>query len=309
MNQFLRHMPAVAAYSQRLAALQNVWDSLSLLSQMSGDGTNIGQTREAFESLSRELVQQLSSETAFKTIFDMRAKAQVAIDIMVRNLFERTADIGFLSTDDDIVAFMQSATNGVEVTSQQVNAIRKRLKEYVAKYSVYGNIVLLSIEGNVIAQLDEHIAIQHSNDPIINKALTTTSGYVEAYDSSDLLGNQTGLIYAYRIEGQQRNLGVLCLCFRFEDETQAIFRKLLGANDWSVITFLDHAGNVIASSDVWQVPLHAKLEMVREDEGRITRFGGREYLTISRHTQGYQGYQGPGWVAHVMVPLANAFEQ
>jgi chemotaxis signal transduction protein len=102
---------------------------------------------------------------------------------------------------------------------------------------------------------------------------------------------------------------VLCLCFRFEDETQAIFRKLLGANDWSVITFLDHAGNVIASSDVWQVPLHAKLEMVMEDEGRITRFGGREYLTISRHTQGYQGYQGPGWVAHVMVPLANAFEQ
>lgn len=33
-------MPVVEAYDHGLAALQNVWDSLSLLSQMSGDGTD-----------------------------------------------------------------------------------------------------------------------------------------------------------------------------------------------------------------------------------------------------------------------------
>lgn len=33
-------------------------------------------------------------------------KAQTTIDIFIRNLFERTADVGFLATDDDLVAFM-----------------------------------------------------------------------------------------------------------------------------------------------------------------------------------------------------------
>jgi len=37
----------------------------------------------------------------------MEAKAQVAVDIVIRNLFERTADIGFLATDDDIREFIR----------------------------------------------------------------------------------------------------------------------------------------------------------------------------------------------------------
>ena len=32
----------------------------------------------------------------------MKFKASVAIDVLIRNLFERTADIGFLATDNDI---------------------------------------------------------------------------------------------------------------------------------------------------------------------------------------------------------------
>ncbi|MDP2804813.1 MAG: chemotaxis protein CheW, partial [Gallionellaceae bacterium] len=33
-----------------------------------------------------------------------------------------------------------------------------------------------------------------------------------------------------------------------------------------------------------------------------------EYLAVTRATQGYQGYMGPGWYGHVMLPLEHAFD-
>jgi chemotaxis signal transduction protein len=313
-NRFLRHMPVVEAYGQRLAALQNVWDSLSLLSQMSGDGTNMGHTREAFESLSGELVKQLSAETSRKAVVELRAKAQVAIDVMVRNLFERTADIGFLCTDDDIVQFMQQATRPAKDSdddaAQLARAIRKRLQEYVAKYSVYQNVILLAPDGRVLVQLDESNAVTHSCDALIAKALSSTQPYVESYGPTDLVASgEAALLYSYRVEHQQQTLGVLCLYFRFEDETRAIFDKLRAAEDWAVLALLDASGRVIASSDIWQLPLHAPMPLALEEGGQVVRFAGREYLAVTRRTQGYQGYCGPGWLAHAMVPLEHAFEQ
>lgn len=44
----------------------------------------------------------LGTETHKKTVLACEARAQVATDILVRNLFERTADIGFLAADDII---------------------------------------------------------------------------------------------------------------------------------------------------------------------------------------------------------------
>lgn len=309
IKRFSRHMPAVEAYGQRLAALQNVWDSLSLLSQMNGDGANMGQTREAFESLSRELVNQLSAETSRTAVLELRAKAQVAIDIMVRNLFERTADIGFLCTDDDIVRYAQDAARGA-VEAGATRALRKRLQEYVAKYSVYQNVVLLGSDGTVLVQLDEHDTVARSSDPLIAAALNSTQPYVERYGVSDLAGHgKPALIYAYRVQTGSRALGVLCLCFRFDDEAQAIFDKLRNDDDWTVLALLDPAGRVIASSDHWQLPIDAPLTLALQDEGRVVRFAGREYLAVTRPAQGYQGYLGPGWLAHAMVPLEHAFER
>src|SRR3569833_3428325 len=101
MSRLTKYMPAVVGYRERLATLQGAWDSLALLSHLSDDGTNLSNTREAFESLAADLVTHLETETHKKALLAARARAQVAIDILVRNLFERTADIGFLAADDD----------------------------------------------------------------------------------------------------------------------------------------------------------------------------------------------------------------
>jgi chemotaxis signal transduction protein len=302
-------MPVVASYGQRLTALQTVWDSLSLLSQMSGDGNDMGRTRQAFETLSNELVHQLAAETRRKTLQELGARAQVTIDVLVRNLYERTADIGFLCLDDQIAEFLESRAGGATQDPGAHAVLCRRLREYVEKYSVYQDVVLLDTDGLVLARLDDAADVPRSADPLVAEALNTGRSYVERYAPSDLYpGNGPVLLYAWRLARAGRNLGVLCLRFRFEDEMRAIFAKLLGPDDWTVLTLVEPSGRVIASSDPWQIPPGAPLTLARSGQSEVVRFAGREYLAATRDSQGYQGYSGPGWVGHALVPLEHAFD-
>ena len=55
--------------------------------------------------------------------------------------------------------------------------------------------------------------------------------------------------------------------------------------------------------------LGQKLEVSEDERGWVlTRFAGREYLAVTRRTQGYQGYMGPGWMGHTLIPLQHAFD-
>ncbi len=117
-------------------------------------------------------------------------------------------------------------------------------------------------------------------------------------------------IFAFRVADESGSvLGVLCLVFRFDDEMELIFSKLLAADDWTVVTILDAAGVVIASSDPIHIPVGAKLMRIFDAEYKIVKFGSLEYIATSRAAQPYQGYHGPDWCGHAMVPLQHAFDE
>ncbi len=313
----IRHMNAVEEYRAVLQNLQTVWDNLTLLGQLSDTGTDMSGTRQAFNQLTGVLLNQLGSETLKKCVLEMTAKAQVAIDILVRNLFERTADIGFLATDEDIRQFVSKAAEyrhniHAERELRPLCAnLRARFAEYVAKYSVYSDIILLDLEGSVLVRLDERIDVRQTSRPLLAAALNTNGAYVETYGHLDLLPElRQALVYSYRVTDENgAAIGVLCLCFRFENEMERIFANLAAPDDWSVILLLDAEGRVIASSDAFHIPLGACVERVSGDDYRIVRFSGREYLSITRATHGYQGYMGPGWYGHVMLPVQHAFNK
>ena len=308
MQHLAKYMPAVTGYRERLSMLQGAWDSLALLSHLSQDGTSLSGTRQAFESLAGDLITHLAAETHRKALLAARARAQVAIDIFVRNLFERTADIGFLAQDSALGEFARSAADaGVNTADER--AMQRRLAEYVAKYSVYDNVVLVSPAGRVLLQLEGGGAPAVTADSLVAETLRTAQPYVETFRHSDLApGARRALIYSHRISRDQTTLGVLCLCFRFEDECEGIFGKLRAHDDWTVLTLIDGRGEVIATSDSWQVPVGARVPAAEGEGGGIIRFAGREYLAVTRAAQPYQGYAGPGWRGHVMVPLDRAFE-
>ena len=313
VGHLTRFMSGLHEDQRKLREIQAVYDNLTLLGQLLCAGTDITGMRSDFNDLAAELLDQLARELRKKAVRSLGSDARVAIDILVRNLFERTADIGFLATDEDVRAFAEDVERDAHTARDRgrVTALVERFDEYVKKYSVYHNIILLAPDGKLLAQLDRDNPVTQSKDGLIREALGTSQAYVEVFRKSDLLpGEDSPLIYAYRVMSADGThpVGVLCLCFRFEDECTRIFEGLLAEDDWTVVTLLDDDSKVIASSDPYQFPVGAKLERCDGDEAHIVRFAGREYLATTRASQGYQGYEGPGWVGHALAPLNHAFE-
>lgn len=319
LRGIIHYMGSVERYREELSNLGSQWDLLTILGQMSGTGTDMTGTREGFQSLTAELLGQLGLETLKKTAQDIGAKAQVAVDIVIRNLFERTADIGFLATDDDIREFLRlrNEIDGDGETPALTNALDSivdRFQEYVAKYSVYFDIVLMDTSGKIAARLDREKTVARSFDPLISEALTSSRDYVEIFRETDLLpGEGDSLVYAYRVtesnDPDSNPLGILALCFRFQNEMEGVFKKLKNEGDWAVLTLLDKEGRVIASSDVNQVQIGSRIERALGADYRVVRFAGREYLAKTCETNGYEGFFGLGWLGHAMLPLEHAFDQ
>ena len=312
---YVKYMEQVEDNREKLHELSNHWNTLSLLSQLGDAGVNMSKIKNNFTELSSELINHLAIELLNKNINEMNFKAQVTVDIMIRNLFERTADIGFLATDDDIRAFLNKHTQKYSADYEHdLKTMKERFVEYIKKYSVYFDIVLMNPKGEILANLDEDLELSKSKDSIINEVLTTNNEYVETFKHHDFLPNlDESLVYSYKVtqinEEYSEIIGILSLCFKFEDEMKQIFDNLITKEKKECILLLNQDGRVIASSDKYQIPLGAQLEIVLDDTYKLVSFGGVDYICKSNKTTGYQGFFGLEWYGHVMIPIAHAFGQ
>lgn len=305
LAQLIRHMRAVDDYRQTFDRLQASWDTLTLLGQLSGGATEMGGTRTAFSRLTSELLGHLAVATRDKAVADLRTKAQNAIDLLVRNLFERTADIGFLAADTDIREFLEQGSEDGAARAR----IQARFRDYVAKYSVYADIVLVDCAGAVKARLTEHLGSEIVH-PVIGEALASAGAYVEHYGPAGFVSETDELLYAWRVEGQSgRPLGVLVLVFRLADEMAGIFGKLLPEADWTVLGCVTPDGRVVAGSCPLQLPRGLRVATAGlQGQAPLLRLGGRRYLAVACRPAPYQGYAGPGWLGLGLVPLETAFD-
>lgn len=309
---YFKHMELVDEYREELVSLSKSWDNLSLLSHFGNNSTNINETKNNFSDLTSRLLNHLSNELLQKTIRQMKFKAQISIDILIRNLFERTADIGFLSTDNDIREFIKNNKNRYDQGFQDnVKILRNRFLEYTQKYSVYYDIVLMDTKGKVLVQLDNNDQIDKSNDEIISLSLNSKD-YIESFKYHDFLpSKKRSLVYASKItendDENSESIGVLCLCFRFKDEMKGIFDNLKDEKNKECLTILDKEGTVIASSDLYHIGLGSHLEFDINSKFNLVSHGGRDYLAKSCKTNGYQGYMGQEWYGHIMIPLEHSF--
>ena len=309
----IKHMDPVEESREKLYELSKNWDSLSLLSKLGNAGVDMDKIKTNFTALSSELINHLGVELLKKSVAEMDSKAQVSVDIVIRNLFERTADIGFLATDNAIKDFLLTYhTKYAPGYEENVGSLKKRFLEYVEKYSVYFDIVLINTNGDVVVNIDENNKISKSYDAVIQQTIDTTDEYIETFKYHDFLPqHKKSLVYSYKLtepdDFDEKVLGVLCLCFKFEDEMEGIFKNLINPDTKECITLLNKHGEVIATSDKYHIPLDAKLDIILNEAYQIVSFGGRDYLAKSAQTNGYQGFQGLGWYGHIMVPLEHIF--
>lgn len=309
-HDFLRHMPAIVDCERALQELSIAWRLIESTTKMVCPAEaksilpTIKITREGFNQLEKQLISNLVQQNLAKVVQEFDFKARVIIDIVVRNLFERTADVGFLSMDEAIRSFI------LEGPDADRRSIVARLQAYREKYTVYDEIFVLDTQGRVLAHLDQDNHVQYCRDPLVARTLAA-SGYVETFEVSDLRGGERSLIYSHKIvdpaDGQA--IGVLCLCFPVGVEMNDIFSGLRKPHDHTVMLMLDRDGRVIASSDAEHVPVGRTVPLALEGSYQIVSHAGREYLARTCAARNYQGYSGPGWFGHVMVPCDLAFRQ
>ena len=139
IDTFIPYMRDVARCERLLQELNLMWrliessakmhcaeEAHSMLPMMAA-------TREGFQRLEQDLVHSMVSESIGEVMSEIATCAHHVIDIVVRNLYERTADVGFLATDRTLCNYVAGFTDG--------QGIVERLREYQHKYTVYDEIM------------------------------------------------------------------------------------------------------------------------------------------------------------------------
>lgn len=320
-EQLLRYMPHVQQQRQELRLVEAAWDNLALLSSLSrlsskaSASTDLGRARHDFAALSAEMMQGLGLEALNNVLHDLETQAQTCIDIVVRNLFERSADIGFFATDATITDYL------VHPQEAQRGAVESHLQAYASKYTVYRNILLLDLQGQCLARLRPHDGAATATAPAqaepawMAQVLANPLAYVQDHAVHTLCDPaRPTLVYAQAVLHQHAACGVLCLEFDLHDEAQALFTSVLnegsGANDGArpVLALVDPAGVVLESSDALQLPAGWHLPAANTAGTFALQHMGRRYVAVACDTAGFQGYHGLGWRGLALIPLDLAFE-
>ena len=196
-------------------------------------------TAQTFANLQTKLIENLLEENKKELFSKAVSKAQVAIDTLNRTLFERGADIQVLSKDEKIIEFLE----GKILKDEIIN----RLNNYVSKYSIYNEIIIFDIKGNLKANVNKANKIRYSKDDILQK-VQITDGYIQRYRKTDMFIKQReSLFFTHKIEKDGEVLGVLVMFVQFKEEMDKIFQKLVTDNE--IITIVDKYNNVLASSE------------------------------------------------------------
>ncbi|WP_207477184.1 methyl-accepting chemotaxis protein [Arenibaculum pallidiluteum] len=226
-----------------------------------------------------------------------------AVELITRNLYERTADVRWWATDSAMVD-AASSPGDPALTSHA----SQRLGVILRAYTVYLDLWLCDLDGKVIAhgRPDRFAAAGTSvaNEKWFREALETLSGddyAVAEIVAEPRLGNAPVATFAAavreagRVDG--RPIGVLGIHFDWGPQAEAIIRGVrLGPGEVarSRVMLVDRAHRVIASSDGTGV-LSEQLDL--QDGGRPSgMYHGADGSAVAFHrSPGYEAYDGQGW--------------
>jgi C4-dicarboxylate-specific signal transduction histidine kinase len=269
---------------------------------------NVGQQ---VETIARELESQLTNRTGnlMSSISRMtdrsRGERMVdlslnAIELIDRNLYERTCDVRWWATDSAVVDCAAAPE------AAAVAHVSERLAVILGAYTVYLDLWLCDLNGNVVANG------RADRFDVVGQNVASTKWFREArglrsgddyvagdVESQPLLGNAQVATYCASVRaGGKANAaptGVLAIHFDWEPQARAIVQGVrVGAADRARVLLVDSSFRVIASSDGQgilseRVPLNL--------EGRRCGFyQDRAGTLVAFHaTPGYETYKGLGW--------------
>jgi len=262
------------------------------------------------ETISRELETQLTKRTAnlMQSIAEMTERSRGermvdlalnAIELIDRNLYERTCDVRWWATDSAVVdcAADPSAAN--------VSYVAERLAVILRAYTVYLDLWLCDLEGKVLASArSDRYGVKGANvsqTRWFQDALKLRSGddYVaDDVERQPLLGDAPIATYCASVrEGGHANgkpLGVLAIHFDWETQARAIVQGVRVNDDKARVLLVDSRFRVIASSDGQGLLTERMPLTVKGSTSGV--YKDRSGPQVAFHlTPGYETYKGLGW--------------
>ncbi|NBX02961.1 MAG: hypothetical protein EBR02_02620 [Alphaproteobacteria bacterium] len=247
--------------------------------------------------------EQLSSQFEDTHYSRLSEMAQSLVQLIVRNLYERTADVRWWATDDAFYKCLE------DITEENCAYATKRLSIINRFYSVYADLLLVDTNGKVVATsqpdlyrqaVGANVAGQHW----FSAAMATHSGdqyIVDDIYNCPMHNNRGVAVYsaAVRRGGEIHGevLGVLGVFFDWQEQARGIVcdEPNLTPVEWqkSRVLLLDNRSRIIAASDGVGLLTHFRLD--NAGKTKCYYFDESGNTIAYAKTIGYQEYDGLGW--------------
>ena len=277
-----------------------------------------------------------------------QSTAMIKIDMIERNLLERTCDVRWWALEKAFWECITLSTNskstskGKSGASSNAKAIKEavdlactRLEDIRNSYTLYRDLVITDTNGIIIANSNAErrsqvIGMDVSDEEWFQKALETKDGseYFVQDVSKSKMEDMDALIYstALRANGDEQGnvIGAMGVLFDFQGESQIILNDYLPKDSeeqtlegWFSF-FTNKDGKVICSSDESFVPSGQMADLPRNHRN-LTHAGdvivstgsvcGNRSLIVSHKSEGFDEYKGLGWTSHLVLPESAMFER
>jgi hypothetical protein len=234
--------------------------------------------------------------------------AESLVQLIVRNLYERTADVRWWATDSAMWRALEHPS------AENLQHATERLGVIHRYYTVYSDLVLVNTAGKAVATanpsyrsdvraLDYHTAVWFQD------AMATRSGDTYTADEVRHSRSQKGrqvLIYATAVRAggftHGKALGALGIYFDWELQGKTIVSNEIALTEAekmrTTVMLLDGRRRVIASTDADTLFKDYALEDKGAARGSYMTESGA--LVAFARTHGYQEYDGQGWTGVVI---------
>lgn len=247
--------------------------------------------------------------------------ALVNIDLIDRNLYERTADVRWWATDGSVVDALSRKT------PESYAFASKRLGVILQAYTVYNDLVLADANGNIVAngnpQKFSSTNTNVSDSAWFTSAMRTKNGGEFGFQTvhrSSLVNNDLALVYSCTVRENGDNkgniIGVLGVIFKWESLSQTVINHTpIGEEEKNNtrICIVDDDGLILADSDNKMlkeiIKFDKKTSLFSEKRNYVfSDYGGIDCCLGHAQSPGFEGYS-TGWHSLIIQKLGNISKQ
>jgi len=280
--------------------------------QLSGLATSTERTVEEIETTSKSITGELnvvagrlSKDATDDRLCDL---ALNAIDLIDRNLYERSCDVRWWATDSAVVEAAKSPG------AESLRFVSQRLGQILDSYTVYFDLVLADLDGRILAN-GRPQRWPHARGAVVadrawfRSALATHSGTQFGFESvhaSPLVGGQNALVYSCTVRERGtvhgKPLGVLGIVFRWDALGPETLRRIPLSPREAAMTravIVDDACRVLADPELRRIGDALAFEgseaLFSQPRGAATaRIDGATWRIGHARSPGFETY-ATGW--------------